>query len=160
MQAWRTYQDDSARAWKSYQARTTTREDYDAEVKRAWLAYQSATGANTGLASSFARKEDALASLRTWMLLEFCHTGQAAASARTRLGIGSPADADSPAFAGLLNSYVMTVASEASRRIENEAQEYRKQSTAEIEARVQRIQANLNTREIGQAYRSSGCDRP
>lgn len=157
-EAWRAYQSSTARAWKSYQARTITREAYDAEVKRAWDDYQ-AVATDGSAASTVGRKEDALADLRTWMQLDLCNTNPPT-SARQARGISGPASDSGPVFAGLLNRFVLTVAPEAARHIETDMQEYSRQSSGDIAARISRIQAGLGTRDMRRAYQGSWCDRP
>ncbi len=159
MEAWKTYQTDTARAWKNYQARTISREAYDAEIKRARLTYDSSVPGNAGSGLVLDGKENALGNLKTWLQLEFCNTSQAQSSVRRHFGISGPTDGNGPVFAGLLNRFVLTVSPEASQRIENEVQEYRRASKDEIEARVYRIQANLNTRDTSKAYLGSWCDK-
>lgn len=158
MEAWRAYQTHTARAWKDYQARIITREAYDAEVKRGWMAYEAVSRDSAATAAASGGKENALGNLRLWMQLEFCDTDQAGAAIHRHFGLSGPTD-DSPAFAGLLNRFVLTASPEAHQRIEREVTEFRRQSTDDIETRVQRIQANLGTRDFRKAYLGSWCGK-
>lgn len=159
MEAWRSYQTETARAWKQYQARTITREAYDAEVKRSWTAYAAVSGNGAATGTALGNKDTALDQLRLWLDLDFCNTDQAAAAIRRHYGISGPTEDSGPVFAGLLNRFVQTASPETQQRIEREIADYRRQSADDIQDRVERIQANLGTRDIRKAYRGSWCGR-
>ncbi|SMF95345.1 hypothetical protein SAMN02949497_2706 [Methylomagnum ishizawai] len=159
MEAWRSYQTEMARAWKQYQARTITRAAYDAEVKRSWTAYAAVAGNGAATGTALGNKDAALDQLRLWLDLDFCNTDQAAAAIRRHYGISGPTEDSGPVFAGLLHRFVQTASPETQQRIEREIADYRRQSADDIQDRVERIQANLGTRDIRKAYRGSWCGR-
>lgn len=159
-EAWRTYQADSAEAWKKYQARTLTRAAYDEEIKRAWNIYSAAARGGSGPASGRIDKSEALANLRTWLQLEFCNSRSSRAGARLAYGISGPAAESGGAFAGLLDRFVRTVASdEEQRRIEHELRDYGNRDVDDIDARIETLQRRLDTRDVQRAYAGSWCSR-
>jgi hypothetical protein len=158
--AWKTYQAESAAAWKKYQAKTISRAEYDAEVKRAWTAYETAAHGTREAPTGFSSKADALVALKTWLQLEFCNSRTAWSSAKRQYGIGAPTTGSGPAFTGLLDHFVRTVASDAEeKRIENELREYAGRDIAEIDGRIDSIQRRLNTRNMQNAYADSWCSK-
>jgi hypothetical protein len=158
--AWKTYQAESAAAWKKYQAKTINRAEYDAQIKAAFGTYETVAGKTRSGPSGFSDKGEALAGLKTWLQLEFCNSRAAWSSAQRRYGISAPTTGSGPAFTGLLDRYVRTVASDADeKRIESELREYSGRDIAEIDDRIDTIQRRLNTRDPQHAYAGSWCSR-
>jgi hypothetical protein len=101
-------------------------------------------------------KNDALANLKLWLNLNYCHSGMA----RDYNQLQNAGAGNSPTAWALQKFYERTLPGVVTRQIDQEVKQYENKSIAEIDSRTKQIQDKLGTTDPIKAYRNSYCNLP